>query len=140
MPKRKMPVKTVTLDFTKDGYGGFVADAWINAPVAFTREVLSLDKDASEKGARKLFLAMFPSWRGFVDYRGQDIPHTEAGCDYIPSDLMEIMYVRRIAAIKKRVMPTPLGNDSSTTPSPDTTDSPTPPEGSESGQDTPSGR
>jgi len=123
--KRKMPVKTVTLDFSEDGYEGFTAETRTNSPVGLIRQYIEMGADASEDEARTLLLKLFPSW-DFVDDDGKPIPHAAEGFDFIPPDLVTAMQRRRAEALKQAAMPGPLESESSTTAGQDTTDSPTP--------------
>ena len=123
--KRKMPVKTVTLDFGKDGYEGFTAETRTNSPVGLIRQYIEMSADGTEDEARTLLLKLFPSW-DFVDDDGKPIPHTAEGFDFMPPDLVRAMQRRRAEALQQAAMPGPLGSDSSATAVQDTTDSPTP--------------
>lgn len=137
--KRKMPKKLAELDLGSEGYDGFYVQTWINAPVAFMRRLdavrervmavlltnaqkkpddptaESTEDDEDEAGA--LLLELFPSWRGFVDYKGDKIPHSAAGLDSIPLDLTEAMWVKRRDALRNGALAPPLGTDSSGAPS-----------------------
>ena len=125
MPKRKMPKNVAVLDLSDDGYEGFVTNTWINSSVAFSREYVAasakaIAKDASPAEVNRLsdlFLEVFPSWRGFVDWEGKEIPHTRAGIDSIPLDLSEVMWHRRAEALQNGAMPAPLETGSSEQPS-----------------------
>ncbi len=121
VPKRKMPKRLVTLDLSDDGFEGFVTEAWVDNPVAFSREygvavAKAAEKDASPADVNRatdLFLEVFPSWRGFVDWEGKKIPHTRVAIDSIPLDLSQVMWRRRAEALKNGAMPDPLEDESS---------------------------
>ncbi len=123
--KRKMPRKVATLDLSEDGYDGFEVDAWVNSTVGWSRHYLEVlakatgrkATTADEKAASDLFLEIFPSWRGFVDWEGKKIPHTRAGTDEIPADLAKVMWRRRAEALQNGAMPGPLEPESSEPPS-----------------------
>ena len=124
-PKRKMPKKTAVLDLGVDGYEGFSCEAWINAPISFSRYYIDLvarvtADDSKPEDSDELvdvFLAVFPSWEGFVDWRGDKIPHTRAGVESLPLDLTETMWQRRAEALRNGALPAPLGSGSSNGPS-----------------------
>lgn len=139
MPKPKMPIKTVTVELAEEGYEGFSIDVRTNAAPRLMRRYMELVSGGveDEDEARDLLLQMFPAWKLYDD--GKAIPHTREGFDDIPPDLALIMLRARTRAIQEAAMPAPLGNDSSTTPSPPTTDTPTSKEKSGNGQPTPTG-
>jgi hypothetical protein len=117
-PARKMPKKLVTLDFSEDGYEGFTCETWVDPPISFTRRMrdwATLDeKDGKE--AEQIFFHLFPSW-DFSDYDGNPIPHTTKGMESIQDGLTTAMWKRRAKAIQNGVMPDPLEESSSNTPS-----------------------
>lgn len=113
--KRRMPIKTVELDFAADDYPGFHCRTWINIPIGYTRRYSELSEDSDAEEANELFLKLFPSW-DFVDFDGRAIPHTAEGADLIPADLGAAMMRRRTEALRDGAMPAPLGNGSSTEP------------------------
>lgn len=120
MAKQKMPVKTAPMELAEDGYPGFVAHVRTNLASGYIRTLPDLlTNGLKPKEAAEIFLKLFPSWDGFVDDDGKIIPHTAAGLDAMPQDLMEAMWSRRSAAIKEAVMPSPLGTGSSEQPSED---------------------
>jgi len=138
MSKRKMPVKTVTLDFTEDGYPGFTAEARINLPMGLHRRYFEMTTESDEAEVRALLLKLFPSW-DFVDDDGGAIPHTAEGFDLIPPDLLGAMQRRRAPALREALMPAPLENSSSSAESPASMGSPEAKAGGK-GRGTPSGR
>ena len=111
---RRMPIRTVELDFTGDDYPGFHATARLNIPLWVGDEL----KSGDEERARVAFLAMFPKW-DFVDEDGKEIPHTLGGIATIPQDLSEAMYGRRAEAMlgKAKLDPKAGGNSPPTSPS-----------------------
>ena len=114
--KRKMPVKTATLDFADDGYPDFHCETWTNLPVTYIRRYNTLNAESDEQEANELFLRMFPSW-DFVDFDGKAIPHTAKGAEMIPVDLGGAMMKRRAEALQNGAMPGPLESESSEPPS-----------------------
>ncbi len=116
MAKRKMPRKTATLDFTRDGYEGFTCETWLNIPVGLARRYGAVNEDTEDDAADSLFRQLFPSWN-FVDFDGKLIPHTAEGADLIPSDLGTAMMARRAEALQNGAMPGPLETESSELPS-----------------------
>lgn len=123
-PKRKMPVKTATLDLADEGYEGFHAETRTNTPPRLTKRYIELlgGGTGDETEARGLLLEMFPAW-DFVDAAGKAIPHTADGFEEIPPDMVLAMLRARTRTIHGTAMPAPLGSESSTTQSPPTTDS-----------------
>ena len=114
--KRKMPVKTATLDFADDGYPDFHCATWTNIPIVYTRRYSALTKDSDAKEGDALLLQLFPSW-DFVDFDGKAIPHTAKGAEMIPDDLGTAMMKRRAEALQNGAMPGPLESGSSEPPS-----------------------
>ena len=112
--KRKMPVKTATLDFADDGYPDFHCATWMNISVEYSRRYSALTEDAEE--GDELSLMLFPSW-DFVDFDGKVIPHTAKGAEMIPVDLGGAMMRRRAEALQNGAMPGPLESESSEPPS-----------------------
>ena len=136
----KMPVKTVTARLADEGYPGFEIDVRTNAAPRLIKRYLGLNKDSPEGEARAILLQLFPGWR-LYDGDGKRIPHSAAGFEDIPGDLVAAMLKVRTKVIQEGAMPAPLGNGSSTKGSPDTTASPTTEETAEGQEpDTPSGR
>ena len=113
--KRKMPIKTVDLDFTDDGYPGFHAKRRTNAPIGVICRYLEINKDTPEEEARRLILELYPEW-DFVDDDGKPVPHTLAGFDLLSGDLLTAMQRRGAEALRNVVMSAPLGSSSSTEP------------------------
>ena len=118
MTKRKMPVKTATLDFAEDGYEGFHCETWVNMPIAYIRRYSEISADSDKEEGDELFLKLFTGW-DFVDFDGKRIPHTAEGTSLIPVDLGAAMMRRRAAALQNGAMPGPLGTGSSEPPSED---------------------
>ena len=114
--KRKMPVRTATLNFSDDGYPDFHCETWMNIPIAYTRRYSALTKDSDAKEGDALLLKLFPSW-DFVDFDGKVIPHTAKGTEMIPVDLGAAMMKRRAEALQNGAMPGPLESESSEPPS-----------------------
>jgi hypothetical protein len=114
--KRKMPVRTATLNFIDDGYPDFHCETWINTPIAYIRRYSALNAEADVEEANDLLLKLFPSW-DFVDFDGKAIPHTAKGTDMIPSELGAAMMKRRAEALQNGAMPGPLETESSEPPS-----------------------
>ena len=138
--KPKMPVKTVTAGLDGEGYPGFEIDVRTNAPPRLLKRYFGLNKDSPEGEAEEILLQLFPGWRLYDD-EGKRIPHSAAGFESIPGDLVAAMLKVRTKVIQEGAMPAPLGNGSSTKGSPDTTASPTTEETAEGQEpDTPSGR
>ncbi len=114
--KRKMPVRTATLNFTEDGYPDFHCETWTNLSVYYSRRYASLNASSDTAEADSLFLRMFPSW-DFVDFDGKVIPHTAKGAEMIPEELGAAMMKRRAEALQNGAMPGPLETESSEPPS-----------------------
>jgi hypothetical protein len=114
--KRKMPMRTATLDFTEDGYPDFHCETWTNIPIAYTRRYSALTAKTDAKEGDELLLKLFPSW-DFVDFDGKPIPHTVKGAEMIPDDLGVAMMKRRAEALQNGAMPSPLETESSEPPS-----------------------
>ncbi len=114
--KRKMPVRTATLDFAEDGYPDFHCETWTNIPIAYTRRYSALNASSDTAEADSLFLRMFPSW-DFADLEGKVIPHTAKGLLLIPGELGAAMMKRRAEALQNGAMPGPLEPESSGPPS-----------------------
>lgn len=129
--KQKMPVKTAPLDLADDGYRGFIAQVRTNLPSGYIRalpdrlsrlpELVENSKNGkglaeAEAESADIFLKLFPSW-DFVDDDGKAIPHTAAGLDAMPDDLIRAMWTRRPEVIQAAVMPSPLEPTSSDGPS-----------------------
>ena len=123
----KMPVKTVTAGLDDEGYPGFDVDVRTNAPPRLIKRYFRLNKKSPESEAEEILLQLFPDWRLYDD-EGKRIPHSAAGFESIPGDLVAAMLRVRTRVIQEGAMPTPLGSGSSTTGSPDSTASPTTPE------------
>ena len=113
---RRMPKVLPELDFSEDGYDGFHAKSWLNAPMRIGERYSKAVEAGDEAEAREAFLDLFPEW-DFVDTEGADIPHTGDGVNELPAELVERMWIRRLAALKERTMPDPLGRPSSAAPS-----------------------
>lgn len=111
-PKRFMPVKTITLDFTDDGYPDFHAERRVNAPIGLMRRYFDVSGEMPEEEGRQILLELFPSW-DFVDDIGKAIPHTVEGFDAIPADLIGAMHRRGFEALRNGAMPDPLDESSS---------------------------
>ena len=90
MTRRTMPVKTVTLDFTEDGYPGFTCKRRLNLPYGLVRRSL---EPGSEEESRQVLLEVFPEW-DFVDEDGEPIPHTVEAFDLLPEELVRAMVTR----------------------------------------------
>ena len=116
MAKRKMPVRTATLDLTEDGYPDFHCETWTNLPTFYIRRYSALNAESDAEEGNVLFLKMFPSW-DFVDFDGKPIPHTAAGAELIPNELGTAMMRRRAEALQNGAMPGPLETESSEPPS-----------------------
>lgn len=114
--KRKMPVRTATLDFTADGYEDFHCETWLNVPTAIIRRYAAVDGVTGEEEGDELFLQLFPSW-DFVDFNGKVIPHTSEGVEKIPRELGSLMMRHRGKALQNGAMPDPLEGASSDEPS-----------------------
>ena len=114
--KRKMPVRTATLNFAEDGYPDFHCETWTNLSVVYIRRYAALTAKSSATEADSLFLRMFPSW-DFVDFDGKVIPHAVKGMLQIPQELGAAMMKRRAEALQNGAMPGPLGTESSEPPS-----------------------
>ena len=117
--KPKMPVKTVTAALDNEGYPGFEVDVRTNAPPRLIKRYFGLTKDSAEGEAEEILLQLFPSWR-LYDGDGKRIPHSAAGFEDIPGDLIAAMLRVRTKVIQEGAMPGPLGSGSSKTGSPDT--------------------
>lgn len=116
--KRKMPVKTAPMDLAEDGYEGFVAQVRTNLASGYIRDLPDrLRNGLTEEAAAVIFLKLFPSWEGFVDDDGKDIPHTAGGLRAMPDDLTAAMWRRRAGVIQGVVMPAPLESKQSPEPS-----------------------
>ena len=116
--KPKMPVKTVTAGLDEEGYPGFEIDVRTNAPPRLIKRYFGLNKDSPEGEAEAILLQLFPGWR-LYDGDGKRIPHSAAGFEEIPGDLITAMLRVRTKVIREGAMPAPLGSGSS----PDTTES-----------------
>ena len=114
--KRKMPVRTATLNFAEDGYPDFHCETWMNMPIAHIRRYSALDAEGDAKEGDELLLKLFPSW-DFVDFDGKAIPHTAKGTEMIPGELGAAMMKRRAEALQNGAMPGPLEPESSEPPS-----------------------
>jgi len=86
---RRMPIKTVEVEFDADGYPGFRATVRLNVPLWVSDDLRSGD----EERARAAILLIFPAW-DFVDEEGEPIPHTVEGIGKMPGDLAEGMLKR----------------------------------------------
>lgn len=75
-----------------------------------------LEDGFDEKKGAEILLDLFPDW-DLVDWKGNDIPHTAEGLDYIMDDVWSAMWKCRARAISEKVMPAPLEESSSDTPS-----------------------
>ncbi len=122
--KRKMPVRTVDVDFAKDGYPDFQAKRRTNAAIGKVRRYMELVfqtrpdteiTDDMEREVREIMLDLFPEWQ-FFDDNGRPIPHTIEGFDELPTELVLLMHMRGVEAIRNKVMPAPLGSSSLTEP------------------------
>ena len=120
----KMPVKTVTAGLDDEGYPGFDVDVRTNAPPRLIKRYFRLNKKSPESEAEEILLQLFPDWRLYDD-EGKRIPHSAAGFESIPGDLITAMLRVRTKVIQEGAMPGPLGKGSSKTGSPDSTASPT---------------
>jgi len=120
----KMPFKTVTAGLDDEGYPGFEIDVRTNAPPRLIKRYFGLNKDSAEGEAEEILLDLFPGWR-LYDGQGKAIPHSAAGFEDIPGDLVAAMLRVRTKVIQEGAMPGPLESGSSKTGSPDTTASPT---------------
>jgi len=78
------------IDFTDDGYPGFLAEAWATAPLSKTRQIV---ETRDEGQMRELLLELYPNWN-FVDEDGADIPHEPEGFEKMPQNLI-VQLVRR---------------------------------------------
>jgi hypothetical protein len=121
--KPKMPVKTVTAGLDDEGYPGFEVDVRTNAPPRLIKRYFGLNTKSPESEAEEILLQLFPGWRLYDD-EGKRIPHSAAGFESIPGDLVAAMLKVRTQVIQKGAMPAPLGSGSSTKGSPDTMASP----------------
>ena len=128
----KMPIKTVTAALDDEGYPGFEIDVRTNAPPRLIKRYFGLSKKSPEGEAEEILLQLFPGWR-LYDGEGKRIPHSTAGFEEIPGDLVAAMLKVRTAVIQEGAMPGPLESGSSTKGSPDTTASPTPKAGTGEG-------
>jgi len=108
-PTRKMPRRVSVIDFSEDGYPGFHATRWLNAPMSAERAVFDTE---DEEASRRAWLELWTDW-DFVDYEGEAIPRTAEGFDQIPSDLFSAMVRRGMAAVREAAMPAPLDEPSS---------------------------
>ena len=120
----KMPVKTVTAALDDEGYPGFEVDVRTNAPPRLIKRYFGLSDESPESEAEEILLQLFPGWRLYDD-EGKRIPHSAAGFESIPGDLVAAMLKVRTRVIQDGAMPAPLGSGSSTKGSPDATASPT---------------
>ncbi len=109
--KPKMPVKTVEVDFAGTDYEGFHAQRRINAPIGLNRRYFDMGPETPLEEAAEMLLQLFPSW-DFVDEEGRPIPHTAEGFLGLPKDLIDLMNVRGLQALREAVMPDPLGDES----------------------------
>lgn len=114
--KRTMPVKTVEVDFAGTDYEGFYCQRRINAAIGVNHRYWEMDKDTPLEEWAEALLHLFPSW-DLVDEEGKDIPHTVDGFKSLPKELIDLMNVRGLQAVKDAVMPDPLGDESSEEPS-----------------------
>ena len=117
--KPKMPVKTVTVALDDEGYPGFEIDVRTNAPPRLIKRYFGLNQKSPEGEAEEILLQLFPGWR-LYDGDGKRIPHSVAGFEEIPGDLVAAMLRVRTQVIQQGAMPAPLGSGSSRTGSPDT--------------------
>jgi len=115
-PKRRMPVKTAEVDFAGTDYEGFHAQRRINAPIGLNRRYWDMGPETPLEEAAEILLELFPSW-DFADEEGEDIPHTVDGFKSLPKELIDLLNVRGLAALKGAVMPDPLGEPSKEGPS-----------------------
>jgi hypothetical protein len=113
VPIRKMPLKTVELDFAEDGYPGFHATGRLNVPIRVGDDFRSGD----EERARKASLIIFPNW-DFVDEEGEEIPHTVDGIGLIPQELFMAMMSRWSDALAGKTAIPPKADASSSPTSP----------------------
>jgi hypothetical protein len=113
VPIRKIPIRTVELEFSEDGYPGFKATARLNVPVRLYDDFQA----GEEKRTRKAVLMAFPAW-DFVDDDGNEIPHTIEGIGAIPLDLYEAMITRWGEALKGKTAIPPKADASSSPTSP----------------------
>jgi hypothetical protein len=113
VPVRKMPLKTVKLEFSEDGYPDFHATGRLNVPVRIGDEFRSGD----EERARKAALVIFPEW-DFVDEEGNEIPHTVEGIGMIPQDLFAAMMTGWADALAGKTAIPPKADASSSPTSP----------------------
>jgi hypothetical protein len=113
VPIRRIPLKTVELDFSDDGYPGFTATARLNVPVRLYDEFQAGD----EKRTRAAVLVAFPEW-DFVDDDGEKIPHTIEGIGLIPLDLYAAMITQWAEALAGKTAIPPKADDSSSPASP----------------------
>jgi hypothetical protein len=108
---RRLPINTVHLDFTEDGYPGFTAEARTNIPVRVGDAYLS----GTEEQRREACLLTFPSW-DFVDEEGEPIPHTLEGIGLMTQDLLTAMFTRWTAMMEgATAIPKANGADSAPT-------------------------
>lgn len=110
---RRMPIRTVNLDFADDEYPDFHATARLNVPIRIGDDFRSGD----EERARAAALVIFPSW-DFVDEDGAEIPHTNEGIGAIPQDLFMAMVTRWGEALKEGTAIDPKADASSSPTSP----------------------
>ncbi len=113
----KMPVKTVTAALDDEGYPGFEVDVRTNASPRLIKRYFGLNKDSAEGEAEEILLQLFPGWR-LYDGDGKKIPHSAAGFEDIPGDLVAAMLRVRAKVIQEGAMPAPLGSGSSKKGSP----------------------
>lgn len=113
-----MPIKSASMDLAAEGYSGWVAQVRTNLSGSRLRAIAALLKEGlSVEDAAAAFLALFPSWEGFVDDDGKTIPHTSEGLELLPDDLTTAMWARRSEVVQAAVMPGPLEIGSSEPPS-----------------------
>ena len=110
---RRMPIRTVELDFTDEGYPGFHAMGRLNVPLRTGDDFRSGD----EERARLAALIIFPSW-DFVDDEGKEIPHTVEGIGMMPLDLFAAMLNRWVDALRNGAGIPPKADASSSPTSP----------------------
>jgi len=109
MSDRKMPIKTVDIDFTEDGYPGFTCKRRLNLSFGLIRRS---QEPEDETESRRVLLEIFPEW-DFVDEKGKPIPHTVEGFDLIPQELALAMVRRGGQAAREAAMPANLDGNSS---------------------------
>jgi hypothetical protein len=108
-----MPIRTVELDFTEDGYPDFHATARLNLPLRIGDEF----RTGNEDRARTAALIIFPDW-DFVNEEGQAIPHTSEGIGMIPQELFVAMLTRWTDALRNKTAIAPKADGSSSPTSP----------------------